>query len=134
MMRSEISAHPSHAYFNTCMLSNLFFGCGIVELQERKIKELKKTHELPMLRKLGLGKYFPRKLLHMKNPALGVGLIEPSEVIDLLAIKFYAGNKRMKCTFDKVIGVHEEIGFKDSKLKTVERRNNEGKTYWKKSR
>ena len=41
--------------------------------------------ELPMIRKLGLGDKFPRKLLHVKKTELGLGLVEPSIVMEIAA-------------------------------------------------
>ena len=52
----------------------------------KKYDKLKKTYELPIIRKMGLGDKFPRKFLHVKKSVLGVGLIEPKTVIYYLAI------------------------------------------------
>ena len=49
-----------------------------------------------MIRKLGLGKNFPRKLLHAQKYVLGAGLIEPNTAIDMLAMKPHVGSKRFQ--------------------------------------
>ena len=53
--------------FNTCMLTNVFFGCGIVRFNKKQCEELKKTYELPLIRKMKLGDKFPRKLLCVRK-------------------------------------------------------------------
>ena len=65
-----------------------------MKFTEEEIRVLKDIYEKPMVQKLSLGVNFPRKLLYVRKDALGVGLMEPQTVIDLLAIKLYVGNKR----------------------------------------
>ena len=59
----------------------------MVKFSDKQNKELKLMCELPMIRKLGLGDKFSRKLLHVKKTSLGVGLITPQAAIDMLAMK-----------------------------------------------
>ena len=74
-------------------------------------------NELPMIRKLGLGYKFPRKLLHVQETSLGVGLIAPNTVIDTLATKLWVGNKRLNGKLSNVIKVNEENSYIDSGLR-----------------
>ena len=76
-MTVDMKLHQVYLYFNTYILTNVFFGCGIVNFTKKQCDELKKIYELPIMRKMGLGDNFPRKLLCVKKSALGVGLIEP---------------------------------------------------------
>ena len=46
-----------------------------------------------ILRKLGLSEWFPRDVLYLRKTALGVGIIKPSTIIDILALKLYVGHK-----------------------------------------
>ena len=94
-----------------------------MSFNKKQCEELKNIFELPTVRKMGLGNNFPRKLLHVKKSALGVGLIEPKTVIDSLALNFHAGNKRSKGELKKVIGTNEEISSEDSGLPTKVRIN-----------
>ena len=80
--------HQVHVYFNICMLTNVFFGCGIVRFNKKHCEGLKKTHELPLIRKMKLGDKFPRKLLHVRKSALSIGLVEPNMVMDSLALNY----------------------------------------------
>ena len=49
-----------------------------MSFNKKQCEELKNIFELPTVRKMGLGNNFPRKMLHVKKSALGVGwLIEP---------------------------------------------------------
>ena len=78
------------------MLTNVFFSCGIENFIDTQIKELRRMCELPMIRKLGLGDKFPRKLLHAHKTSLGVGLIALNTVIYMLATRLWVGNKRLQ--------------------------------------
>ena len=60
LMRTEIKTHKVCVCFNVHVLTNVFFGCGIVHFNEEQIKELKRIYEIPMIRKLVLGDNFPR--------------------------------------------------------------------------
>ena len=62
---------------------------------KKQIKELKRIYEIPMIRNLGLGDNFPRKLLHVQKIRLGVRFIEPKKVIDILAMRLCVGSKRL---------------------------------------
>ena len=130
-MTVEMKLHQVYLYFNTYMLTNVFFGCGIVNFTKKQCDELKKIYELPIIRKMRLGDNFPRKLLYVKKSALGVGLIEPATVIDYLAIKLYVGNKRAKGELTSVINIHEEISQEDSGLPRRARRKQGTIKYWK---
>ena len=58
LMRTEMKTHQVHMCFNTCMLTNVFFGCDIVKFNEKQLREFKIIYEIPMIRKLGLGDNF----------------------------------------------------------------------------
>ena len=88
-------------------------------------------HELPMIRKLGLGDKFPRKLLHVQKTSLGDGLIGPNAVIDMLATKCWVGNNLQQGKLSNVIEVHGENSFIDSGLREKERREERYVKYWK---
>ena len=47
---------------------------------------------------------------------LGIGLIEPNTVIDMLGIKICIGNKRLQGKVSKLMLSQEEISFIDSGL------------------
>ena len=63
-----------------------FFGSGILCLTDAQEKELKRTCEEPTLMKLDLSNKFPRAALCSRKSALGVGLMEPSTIIDVLKL------------------------------------------------
>ena len=52
-------------------------------------------HQLLMIKKLELGETFLRKLLHIKQLALGVGLILPETIMDSLALKVHIENRKI---------------------------------------
>ena len=88
-------------------------------------------HEFPMIRKLGLGDMFPRKLWCVQKTSLGVGLIATNAVIDMLATKLWVGNKRLQGELSNVIEVHEENSFIDRGLRKNERREERHVKCWK---
>ena len=88
-------------------------------------------HEMPMIRKLGLGDKFPRKLLHFQKKSLGVGLIAPTAVIDMLATILWVANNRLKGDLSNTANVHEENSFIDSGLRKKERREERHVKHWK---
>ena len=67
LTKVDMMLNQVHLCFNTCMLTNVFFGCGIVKFTKKQWDKLKKTYELLIVRKMGLGDNFPRKLLNVKN-------------------------------------------------------------------
>ena len=131
LMNTELAIYQVYMYFNVYMLTNVFYGCGIVKFTEEEIRVLKDIYEKPMVQKLSLGVNFPRKLLYVRKDALGVGLMEPQTVIDLLAIKLYVGNKRREQELGGIINVHEDMGFWDSGLKRECQMQSAGVEYWK---
>ena len=74
-----------------------------------------------MIRKLGLRDKFPRKLLCVQKTSLGVGLIAPNTVIDMLATKLWIGNNRLQGELGNVSKAHEENSFVESGLRRKER-------------
>ena len=122
--------HQVHIYFNARILTNVRFGCGIVKFNKNQIKELKKIHELLMIRILGLGDNFPRWLLRVQKSSLGLVLIEPIMEIGMLAIKIFEENKILQGELSKVMVAHEELSFIDGGLTKTVRRQNIGKMYW----
>ena len=54
----------------------------------------KKICKLVILKKFGLSEKFPCEILYTRKSALGVGLIAPRTIIDILALKLYIRNKR----------------------------------------
>ena len=97
-------------------MTNLFFGCGIVKFNEKQLRELKGIYEIPMIRKLGLGDNFSRKLLHAQKTRFRVGLIETNTVVCILAMMFHVCEKRLQGNASKRIYVHDQNIFIDSCL------------------
>ena len=52
-------------------------------------------HEETKSSKIGLGKKFPRLIMHPKQNAVGIGLIAPKTVITMLLAKLHISNKRV---------------------------------------
>ena len=83
----DINLYQASVYFNVYIIKSVFFGCGVIELNPKEVKELKQIYEEQMLIKLGLSKKFPRTALYTKKSALGVGIIKSETIIAILKLK-----------------------------------------------
>ena len=70
LMKSCMKMNQVCLYFNTHVLTNLFFGCAIVNFSKKQYDELKQTYELPIMRQMKLGDNLPRRLLHVSKSVL----------------------------------------------------------------
>ena len=64
--------HQDHVHLNMHAGTYIFFGCGVINFNEKKLRELKRIYEITVIRKLGVGDKFPRKLLRAQKTVLGV--------------------------------------------------------------
>ena len=110
LMGTKMAVCQVHVCFNAHMLTHVFYGCGIVYFNKEQCDVLKKTYEGPLVKKLRLVKTFPRTLLHVRKGELGVGLMEPQTVVDVLACKMHIGNRRSTEDLGRIIEIHEESG------------------------
>ena len=108
MMNTDVNAYQAAVYYNVYMIKSVFFGCGIIELNEQQERELRRIYKEPLLLKLGLSRKFPRDVLYSRKSALGVGIMKPSTIIDILKAKLYLGNARRKGVTYEAIKLQEE--------------------------
>ena len=78
-----------------CLTKKVYFGCRIIKLIPKQEEILMKIYKLVLLVKLDLSKKFPRNILYTRKIALEVGIMKPSIIIAVLAIKLYLGYKRL---------------------------------------
>ena len=71
-----------------CLINKVYFGCGVSMITPKQEEILMKMHEPVMLRKMGFSVNFPRKIVHAQKSALGIGLMKPSTIMAILALKF----------------------------------------------
>lgn len=71
--------------------------------------ELKKIHETPILKKLGLSTKLPCEVMYMSKTALGLGLIEPNTVLSILTLKQYFRHVRMNSDTANITKANEEL-------------------------
>ena len=69
---------------------------------------LKKIYEPVILRKIGLSKKFSRYVLYSRRTALGIGLMSPRTIMDVLVLKLYVDHNRMESEVARMIKVNEE--------------------------
>ena len=104
---------PSTAYmfYNMYLCKKVYFGCGIISINDKQEEELMKIYEPVILKKLGLGEKFPRLCLYSKRSSLGIGLMKPKIILAILALKLYIGHKRIRSNISRKISINEQMQF-----------------------
>ena len=107
-MATDINPYQAAVYYNAYMITSMYFGCGIIELTIKQEQELKRLYKEPLLIKLGLSRNFPRQVLYSRKSALGIGIMIPSTIINMLKAKLYIGNVRREGVAKEAIDLQEE--------------------------
>ena len=68
-------------YYDNCMLTNVCFRCGIIELYKKEENRLK-LREAPLPSKLDFNVNFPREVMYVLKEMLRLGLFLPSVMIE----------------------------------------------------
>lgn len=105
---TPLSVANAYIFFNMYLITQVYFGCGIVVLTEAQEKVLIKISESSLLRKLGLSERFPRQILYAQKSQLGVGIMKPATILAILSLKLYVGHKRHEDIISKQIKVNEK--------------------------
>jgi len=105
---TEMVTITASMYYNVYLIKNVYYGCGIFSISQKQEEILMKIYKPVILRKLGLSITFPRNVLYARKSVLGVRLISPSTIIDILALKLYVGYNRDKNEVAKTIKILEE--------------------------
>ena len=72
LMNVQLNFHVSSQF-----MSKVYFGRGIMSMADAQCKELRRTYEKSLARKLGLGRNFPRKMKCGRVSAMGAGIVSP---------------------------------------------------------
>ena len=67
---TEIKPYLMHLYFNAYLLKKVFFGCGVMKITNNQDKELKKSYETTIAKKLRHGSNFPRAAMYSRKSAV----------------------------------------------------------------
>ena len=108
LVNAELTYQEAAICYNLCMLSSVYFGCGITSLTAKEEIELRKLCEEPMLRKFGLSSNFPRDVMHVSKEMLGLGLFLPSTMTATQGLRLHLGNKRIKSCAARIVRALEE--------------------------
>ena len=95
-------------YYNAYLITNVYYGCRILNITSKQEEILKKIYKPIILQKLQLSIKFPRKILYARKSALGIGLMAPSTIIDSLALKAYVSHQRGESNISKIIQILEQ--------------------------
>ena len=129
-MNMDINAYQAAIYFNTYIITSVYFGCGIVKLSPKEEQELRRLYEAPMLMKLGFSRNFPRHTLYSRRSALGIGLMKPNTIIDMMKLKLYLGNKRKLGNTNEAVVAQEDMRNIEAG-RNVKMGEDPHKRYWK---
>ena len=70
LKNTTMAVSTASMYYNMCLIKKVYYGCGILKLNDSQVKILKTIYESVILNKLGLSVKFPRKVLHARKSAL----------------------------------------------------------------
>ena len=70
--------------------------------------ELRRTYEIPLARKLGLGSNFTLKTMHGRLKAMVLGTVAPKTAIASLTLKLHFAHKRMHSENGKNLKIIED--------------------------
>ena len=107
------------------MIKSVYFGCGIVQLHTKEENELKRIYEAILLSKLRFRKKFPRTALYSRKCALGIGLMTPSTIIDILKLKMHVGNKQKKRNVVDAVSAQENMQKEEARQNIIIGENSE---------
>ena len=130
----EIAALVASLYYNAYLIKKVYFGSGVLSLSEKQEQELKRIYEPILLRKMKLSEKFPRNVLYSRKTALGVGLLAPRTIVDILSLKLYIGHQRMKSKVSEIFQINKDnarvsYGYSTSILET-EGKNKPNEITW----
>ena len=131
---TPITIANAYVYFNMYLITSVYFGCRVLTLNPKQEEELMKISEATLLRKLGLSKRFPRKILCTRKSQLGAGILKPTTIMTILSLKLYLGHLRFEDEVSKQIRVNEsnaqfQYGFSDDILCTEDKQKPANKTW-----
>ena len=87
LKNTSIAVSTTSMCYDVCLTKKAHHRGGMFTLNDRQEKTLKNIYESVLLNKLGLSVKFPRKVLHARKSALGVGAMAPCTIMSALALK-----------------------------------------------
>ena len=84
----------TYFHVNSYFMSKIYFGCGTMEMTYDQDKELRKTYETPLARKLVLGSSFQRKMMCRRVISMGLEIVAPKTAIVDLVLKLCLSHRR----------------------------------------
>ena len=102
-----VFVQTAHIFFNVCLIKKVCFGCGMFVMTPKQEETLMKMHEPVMLRKMEFSMKFLRKIVHAQKSSLVIGLMKPSTIIAIFALKLCVGHKRHVSKTAEMIEINE---------------------------
>ena len=108
LRKVEIAAPIAYLYYNAYLMKNVYFRSGVMSLTEKQEITLKQIYGPVLLMKMNLSEKFSRSVLYSRKIVLGIGLMAPKTIIDVLLLKLYLGNQRLNQKVVKIIQINED--------------------------
>ena len=108
LKNTTIAVSTASMYYNMYLIKKVYYGGGVFSITNRQETILKNIYETVILNKMGLSQKFLLKALYARKLALGVGLMSPSTILNILALKLYVSHKRGETEVSKMIRINEE--------------------------
>ena len=108
LKNTVIAVSTASMYYNMYLIKKVYYGGGILTINKKQEAILRSIYESVLLHKMGLSKKFPRKVLYARKSALGVGLMAPRTIMNVLALKLYVGHMRGELRVSKMIKINED--------------------------
>jgi len=97
----------------------VYFGYGIVEINNQQERYLKLLYELTILWKLHLSEKFPYCILYARKDTLGIRLIIPNTVLHILATKLYIRHGRASNNISRIINTIDKKMFLEKRYNEI---------------
>ena len=94
LINTNINSCQAAMHYYVYVLMSVFFASRIIDLSLKEGKVLVKIHEEPLLVKLGLSSKYYRKALCNRKEALGIRLMKPKIIVDMVKLKLFVDNKQ----------------------------------------
>ena len=114
---TTIATSAASMHYDMHLTKKVHYGGVIFHIDDSQERMLKSIFESVILNKMGLSIKFPRKVLHARKSALGVGLMAPKTIMSVLAIKLCVSHQRGETRVSEMININEDnigifYGFK----------------------
>ena len=112
--QTEMLIQLVYIYYNVYLIKKVYFGYGILQINNKQEKILQVIYKEPIVKKLGYSMKIPKRVIYIRRNTLGIGILKPKMIIETLVLKLYVEYKRVKTRIAKLININEVMQFTES--------------------